>query len=615
MKRSGFAVISLGIALISLAFSSHLLAQDPDGGGGRGRPLPAYRPNVPAIHGIVAAGHPLAAMAGLQMLLKGGNAFDAAIAVGTTLNMMEPQMNSIAGNGFMTVYEKKSGKVISLAMAAGAPLALRPAEMTPETLDWGMKAGLPPGNIGGYLEQFKRFGSMSLKDVLAPAIDYAEHGYPMDRTLATAIAGAQKKLQEAPTTAKLFFPDGKTPQAGDTFKNPDLANTLKKLVEAEQTALKKGKSRQEAIQAAFDRFYKGDIADEFERFFKENGGLITKADLAAVKPEWDEPLHITYRGYDIYSNPASSRGGFELEMALNLIEPYNIAKLGNMSAEALNLEMEAIKVSKADIYHYVADTRTTKVPTTQLLSKEFATERGKLIKPGKSIDYPSWGQLPQGTVTAQATSELPKGPRFNDDYEIERDTTSFSIVDPFGNAVSCTPTIGGGFGNGVVVGRTGLLLNNGMRLGSTSPYPDNVNYVKPGQRPLLNNSPSIVMKDGKVAFVYGTPGGETIGQTEFEMLVNLIDFKLPVQQAVENPRFALDAKPNFYKPGAEISVTIENRIPAKIMDALKAMGYILKPGGDFTAAVGGMQAVAIDPVTGQMTAGADPRRTGYAVGW
>jgi gamma-glutamyltranspeptidase/glutathione hydrolase len=612
MMRSRLAVLSLAIVASSFTCAT---AQDPDGGVGRGAPLPAYRPNVPAIHGIVAAGHPLAAMAGLQMLLKGGNAFDAAIAVGTTLNMMEPQMNSIAGNGFMTVYDKKTGKVMSLAMAAAAPLALKASEMTPESLDWGMKAGLPPGNIGGYLVEFQRFGTMSLKEVLASAIDYAEHGYPMDRTLATAIGGAQKRLSEASTTAKLFFPDGKAPKAGDIFKNPDLAETLKKLVEAEQAALKKGATRQAAIQAAYDRFYKGDIADEFDRFFKANGGLITKADLAAVKPEWDEPLHITYRGYDIYSNTTSSRGGYELEMALNLVEPYDLAKMGNGSPEALHLEMEAIKISKADIYHYVADGRTTKVPTQQLLSKEFAAQRGKLIDMGKAIAYPTWGDLPQGSATAQAKLETPKGPLFNDDYEIERDTTSFSIVDPFGNAVACTPTIGGGFGNGVVVGNTGLLLNNGMRLGSTSPYPDNVNYAKPGQRPLLNNSPSIVMKNGKVVIVYGTPGGETIGQTEFEMLVNLIDFKLPVQQAVENPRFAVDAKPNFYKPGADISITIENRIPPASMQALKQMGYDLRPAGAFTAAVGGMQAVVIDPDTGTMTAGADPRRTGYAVGW
>ena len=609
------AALFIGIAVSSLLCSPSTTAQDPDGGSGRNRPLPAYRPDVPAIHGIVAAGHPLAAMAGLQMLLKGGNAFDAAIAVGTTLNMMEPQMNSIAGNGFMTVYDKKSGKVLSLSMAAAAPLALKAAEMTPESLDWGMKAGLPPGNIAGYLTAFQRFGTMSLKDVLAPAIDYAEHGYPMDRTLAVAIAGSQKRLAEAPTTSRLFMPTGKAPAAGDLFKNPNLAVTLKKLVDAEQEALKHGRSRQDAIQAAYDRFYKGDIADEFDSFFKQNGGLITKADLAAVRAEWSEPLHITYRGYDVYSNTSSSRGGYELEMALNLVEPYDLAKMGNESPEALHLEMEAIKISKADIYHYVADTRTTKVPTQELLSKQFAQMRDQLIENGKAIPYPSWGQLAPDTATAQATLELPKGPLFNDNYEIERDTTSFSIVDPVGNAVSCTPTLGGGFGNGVVVGKTGLLLNNGMRLGSTSPYPDNVNYVKAGQRPLLNNSPVIVMKNGKVAIVYGTPGGETIGQTEFEMLVNLIDFKLPVQQAVENPRFAIDASPNFYKPGADISVTIENRVPAATMQALKEMGYNLKPAGAFTAAVGGMQAVVINPDTGTMTAGADPRRTGYAVGW
>jgi gamma-glutamyltranspeptidase / glutathione hydrolase len=609
--RTRFSVV---LALFILAGGAGLrsFSQDPDGGSGRGRALPAYRPNVPAIHGIVTAGHPLAAMAGLQMLLKGGNAFDAAIAVGATLNMMEPQMNSIAGNGFMTLYPKKEGKVISLAMAGAAPLALKPSEMTAETLDWGMKAGVSPGNIGGYLVEFQKYGTMSLKEVLAPAIDYAEHGYPMDRTLATALAGSQKRLSEFPTTAKVFFPDGKAPKAGDLFKNPDLANTLKKLVEAEQQALKQGKTRQQAIQAAYDRFYKGDIADEFDRFFKENGGLITKADLAAVKPEWAEPLHITYRGYDIYSNPASSRGGFELEMALNLVEPYDLAKMGNESPEALNLEMEAIKLSKADTYHYVADTRTNKVPTADLLSKQFAAERDKLIELGRSIPYPTWGEI-AGVTTASL--DEPRGPVFPDKYEIEHDTTSFSIIDSEGNAVSCTPTIGGGFGNGVVVGTTGLLLNNGMRLGSTSPYPDNVNYVKPGQRPLLNNSPVIVMKDGKVAIVYGTPGGETIGQTEFQMLVNLIDFKLPVQQAVENPRFAIDANPNFYKPGANISITIESRVPAATLDALRRMGYDLKPGGDFTAAVGGMQAVVVDQTTGTMTAGADPRRTGYAVGW
>jgi len=546
------------------------------------------------------------------VLMKGGNAIDAAVAVGSTLNMMEPQMNGIGGNGFMTIFDKKSGKVYSLSMAGAAPLAIKGENMTPETLDWGINAGIVPGNFGGYVTALQRFGTMSLAEVLASAIDYADHGYPIDVSLATAIARSKNKLAEFPTTAKVFLPAGRAPQPGELFRNPDLASTLRKAVEAEQTALKNKKSRAEAIQAAFDRFYKGDIAREFDQFFKENRGAMTAADLAAYRPIWAEPLHTTYRGYDVYSNPATSRGGFELEMALNLVEPYDLAKLGAGSPEALHLLIEALKVSQADVYHYVADPKFANIPVTGLLSKSYAESRRKLIEPSKAMTYPEWG-MPEKTL---ALLNPPAGARaFSDDYETERDTTSFSIVDQYGNAVSCTPTLGGGFGAGVVVGNTGLLLNNGIRLGSTSPYPDNVNYVRGGQIPLLNNSPTIVLKNGKVAMVFGTPGGETIGQTEFEMLVNVLDFHMPVQQAVEAPRFALDAKPNFYKPGAAITVTIEDRIPKAALRTLEQWGHHLNVTSDFTAAVGGMQAIVIDIEKGTMTAGADPRRTGYAVGW
>lgn len=600
------------IIAFACALALSVSAQDPDGGANRGRPLVAYRPAVPGIHGLVTAGHPLAAMAGLQVLMKGGNAIDAAVAVGSTLNMMEPQMNGIGGNGFMTIFDRKTGKVYSLSMAGAAPMAIKGENMTPETLDWGVNAGIVPGNFGGYVTALKRFGTMSLADVLASAIDYADHGYPIDVSLATAIARSKNKLAQFPTTAKVFLPGGRAPQPGELFRNPDLASTLRKAVEAEQAALKNKKSRAEAIQAAFDRFYKGDIAREFDRFFKENHGAMTAADLAAYRATWAEPLHATYRGYDVYSNPATSRGGFELEMALNLVEPYDLAKLGAGSPEVLHLEIEAIKLSKTDIYHYVADPKFTKVPSGSLLSKSYADARRKLIEPGKAIAYPQWGE-PEKSM---ALLTPPAGARaFNDDYETERDTTSFSIVDQYGNAVACTPTLGGGFGAGVVVGNTGLLLNNGIRLGSTSPYPDNVNYVRGGQIPLLNNSPTIVLKGGKLAMVFGTPGGETIGQTEFEMLVNVLDFHMPVQQAVEAPRFALAAKPNFYKPGSAITVTIEDRVPKASLKTLEQWGHHLNVTSDFTAAVGGMQAIVIDLEHGTMMAGADPRRTGYAVGW
>jgi gamma-glutamyltranspeptidase/glutathione hydrolase len=568
------------------------------------------RPAVAGLNGLVTSGHPIASSAGLQILLKGGNAFDAAAAVGSMAALGEPEMNGIGGNGFMTIYHKGTGKVWSLSMAGAAPKGIVPADMTPETLNAGMKAGIVPGNIGGYLIQLQRFGTMKVADVFATAIDYAEKGYPIDPMLAASIARGRNNLAKYPTTAKIFLPNGEPLKAGDLLKNPDYAATLRKMVEAEAQALAKGASREAAIQAAYDRFYKGDIAQEIDRFFKANGGVLTAADLAAYKPEWQEPLHTTYRGHDVYSNPATSRGGFEVLMGANLIEPVDLKAAGSGSPAALHAAIEAIKISKADIYRYVADPAFVSVPQAGLISRRFADERRKLFDPAKAILYPPAG-MPEGSPTSSPRAQ---GPAFDDNYDGELHTTSFEIVDKFGNAVGCTPTLGGLFGNNVVVGNTGLLLNNGMRIGSTSPYPTDVNYVGAGKIPILNNSPVVVLKDGALAFVFGTPGGETIGQTEFQVLLNLVDFQMPVQEAIEAPRFVLDATPNFYKPGAAITVQIEGRVPAPTIAALKAMGHTVQvlPGW---GSLGHMQVIRVDPKTGAKTAGADPRRTGYAMGY
>jgi gamma-glutamyltranspeptidase/glutathione hydrolase len=298
-------------------------------------------------------------------------------------------------------------------------------------------------------------------------------------------------------------------------------------------------------------------------------------------------------------------------MQANLVERFDLAAFGPGSTQAAHAMIEAIKVAKSDIYRYVGDPKFHVIPTIGLLSKQYAAARSSLIDMSKAGRYPDPG-TPEGRPT---TSAPQAGAReFPERYDGEQHTTSFSIVDKMGNAIGVTPTLGGLFGSNVVVGSTGLLLNNGMRLGSTSPYTTDINYVGAGKVPLLNNSPVVVLKDGKLAFVFGTPGGETIGQTEFQMLVNLIDFKLPVQQAIEAPRFALDAEPNFYKPGAEIEVTIEGRTPQATLDALKAMGHKLRvlPGW---GSLGHMQTIRIDPVTGTITAGGDPRRTGYAIGY
>jgi len=608
LKQAGLALVPLTLAALWAAPTpaQQLAAEAPASAR-----INATRPAVAARHGIVAAGHPIAASAGLQILLKGGNAFDAAVAVGAMEAMAEPEMNGIGGNGFMTAFHKETGKVWSLAMTGAAPLALKPEEMTPETLDTGMKAGIVPGNLGGYLAALDRFGTMSLAEVLAPAIEYAEEGYPIDPMLAASIDRGKAKLALYPTTARIFVPGGQPLRAGDLYRNPDYAATLRKLVEAETKAKAGGASRSAAIRAAFDRFYKGDIAQEMARFLKEQGGLLTLKDFAAYAPQWTEPLHTAYREHDVYSNPPTSRGGLEVLMQANLVKGVDLKAAGPGSPEALHAIIESIKIAKADIYRYVADPKFTKIPSDTLLSKGYAQQRRALMDPAKAMAYPEAGVIEAEAPAPPVKSE---GPSFAEAYDREQHTTSFSIVDKWGNAVGCTPTLGGLFGSNVVVGSTGLLLNNGMRLGSTSPYRENVNFVGAGKIPVLNNSPVIVLKDGKLAFVFGSPGGETIGQTEFQVLVNLIDFEMPVQQAIEAPRLALEATPNFYKPGAAIKVTIEGRVPADTIAALKKMGHdvVALPGW---GSLGHMQTIRVDPKTGVLTAGGDPRRTGYAIGY
>ena len=508
--------------------------------------LRAHRPAVPGSRALVTSAHPLASMAGMEILMKGGNAFDAAVAVAATLNLVEPQSSGFAGNGFMTVFDKKTGKVLSLSMAGPAPMGIKPSEMTPELLNRGIKAGIVPGTVGGLLTALERFGTKSVGEVLAAAIGYAERGVPINENLVASIRSTRDYFRAQPTSAARLPAWRTDPEGGELFRMPDLARTFRKLVDAEAQALKAGKTRAAAIRAAYDRFYTGDIAKEIAAFARAHGGVITEADIASFRAEWQEPLHTTYRGYDVYSNPSTSRGGFEVAMQLNLIESFDVKGLGAGSAAATHLQAEAIKVAKADIYRWVADPKSFAVPQTGLLSKEYAASRRSLIDPARAGAYPAHGQ-PAG---APASSQAAQGRILDERYERSYDTTSFSIVDPEGNAVACTPTLGGNFGNMVVMGGTGLLLNNGMRLGSTSPYPDNPNYVAPGRIPILNNSPVIVLKDGRLKMIYGTPGGETIGQTQFQVLVNVIDFGMGIQEAIEAPRFRVDAEPSFYKPGA-----------------------------------------------------------------
>ncbi len=575
----------------------------------------SHRPEVPGPNGLVTAGHPLAAMSGLQILMRGGNAIDASVATLATLNVVRPQMSGAGGNGFVTYFDKASGEVLSLNATGAAPLLLDAALLSTEDLDKGINAGVVPGLFGGWIALLQRFGTMSLGEVIAPAIGYARDGHPLESSVASGIASSQELFKQFPDSAAQFLPNGRVPATGELFKMPALAMTFQKLVDAETQALEQGADRVEALQAAFERFYKGDIADEMARFYEENGGLFRHEDFSRYQASWEQPVHINYRGYDIYSSPPSSRGGLEVLMQLKLVEGFDLGALDPDDPVVTHILAEAIQLAKADIYHFVADPNLYTIPVEAMLSDEYAASRRQLINPDLAMTYPGPGK-PAGFENSSAYRQhlLPKQQiAANREQSFAGSTTSFSIRDKEGNVVASTPTHGGAFGTGVVVGNTGLTFNNGTRIGSSSPYPEDVNYARGGQIPILNNSPVIVMKDGEFVLSLGSPGGETIGQTQFQVLVNVLDFGMPVQAAIEAPRFSLFAAPNFYKEGAAITMRIEDRISIEQFEGLRARGHDVQLAPSFS--LGSIQAILRNEEFDTVTAGADPRRAAYAVGW
>jgi gamma-glutamyltranspeptidase/glutathione hydrolase len=574
-----------------------------------------HRPEVPGPNGLVTAGHPLASISGLEILMKGGNAVDASVAVLATLNVVRPQMSGAGGNGFATYYDAASKTVWSLNATGAAPLALDASALEPEQLNKGIHAGVVPGLFGGWVSMLQKYGTLSLAEVLAPAIAYAEQGHPLEASVAKAIGYGEALYRTIPTSAAMLLPQGRVPAAGENFYMKDLAATFHKVIDAETKALAMGKTREEALQAAFDRFYKGDIAKEMADFYEKNGGDFTTKDFASYQPSWVKPIHVNYRGYDVYTSTPTSRGGLEVAMQLKLIETFDLAKFERDDPVVTHLMAEAIKLAKADVYHFVADPSKYTIPLAGLLSNDYIASRAALMQTTLAMTYPTHGQPPGNEYSSAYLASL-EGPLLVDasrEPSFAGSTTSFSIMDKDGNVVAMTPTHGGAFGTGVVVGSTGLTFNNGTRIGSTSPYPDDINYARGGQIPILNNSPIIVMKDGKFIMALGTPGGETIGQTQFQVLVNVLDFGMGVQEAIEAPRFSLFAKPNFYKAGADIAMKIEDRIPIALFDGLKERGHKISLSPSFS--LGSIQAILRNQKYDTVTAGADPRRAAYAIGW
>src|SRR5580704_9973510 len=551
------------------AFAPQATPQSADSGQ-------TMRPVIRGRHAAVASMKAEATEAARRILDAGGNAFDAAVGGQAALAVTDFSLNGVGSDAVLLVYDARTKRVYSINAEPRAPKLA--------TIDWyeknnggkipesdGLLSGGLPGVVDAWYTLLDRWGTMSFEQVLQPAIDLAENGFPLSEYGASYIADS-KKILKYPTTVKVYLPNGRPPKAGEILKNPDLARTLKKLVEAEKS--NGAKSRHQGLQAARDRFYKGDIARNLAAFSEANGGLFRYEDFAAYTAKVETPISVNYRGYQVYKNPSASQGPTEL-IALNLLEGYDLKALGHNSADFLHTSVEAIKLAMADREKYLGDMDFIKIPYDGLLSKDYARERRKLIDPAKASLELRPGSPEKFTADA---SPLYRPVHETDDGDASHDgdTSYIAVVDKDRNMVSFEPSLHSSFGTGVVMGDTGIIFN--CRGDYYSLVRGEANALEPGKRPRSTLQSTLVMKDGQPFMITGSPGGDDQVMVTLQTLVNVIDFGMNVQQAIEAPRWETRSFPSSPFPHTMLPVAMagEERIPDATQKELVASGHKLR---------------------------------------
>ena len=565
----------------------------------------SWRPTLVAQHGMVAAGHPLAAEAGMRILKAGGNAMDAAIATWAVQGEVEPGMTGLGADMFVLYYNAKTREV---KFINGTGFAAQTA-----TIDfYKSKGGIPeegplsiavPGAVGGAAYAVKTYGTKTLAAVLAPAIEIADEGFPVSESLADGIRSAKAKIEKFPSTTRIYFKDGKPLVMGDTIRNPDLARTLRAI----------------ATQGS-DVFYKGEVARNTAAFLKANGGIISEADLASYQPYEDAPIHVTYRGADVYECPPNSQGFVMLE-ALNMLEGYNLKEMGRNSAPYLHAVTESLKLSFADRNAYVGDPKfVPNIPMQALLSKEYAAVRRSQIDPNRAIvgepapgDPRAMKATTAGQAQVYATPQMrPTEVKPFDPNEILNLTTYLAVVDKDHNMVSITSSLLSGFGSGMVVDKGGFVMNDRMRYFYLDPK--DVNSLQPGKRTRQTINPAMALKDGKPWIAFGTPGSDTQPQTQLQFFLNVAEFGMNVQEALEQPTVISNSFRDSYQPhDVKGKLLTPALLPRSVQEALAAKGHVLDIRN--VKGVGSVKAILIDPRTGVLMGGVSPTGDSYVMAW
>jgi gamma-glutamyltranspeptidase/glutathione hydrolase len=604
-----------------------------------------FRPVVRGKRGVVAGGHPLSVEAGLRIMQNGGNAVDAGIATILAASVIEFSHFSFGGEVPILI-KLKGGQVVVIegmgqapqkatreffvnrqkseagegaATAPDSSRAQRGAANPPDTAaaksgpipSTGPLSATVPAVLGACITALDQYGTKSLTEVMQPAIELAD-GFPIDELRVEYIKTRSPIFSQWPDAKALFLPGGEVPKVGDLFVQANLARTLREIVRAERLAGKGAKiNRHAGLMAARDYFYRGPIARRVGDYMQSHGGLIAAEDFARFEAKVGEPVHADYRGYQIYK-PGFWTQGPALVETLNMLEGFDLKEMGHNSGKYIHTLTEALKLAMADRDRYYGDPNFVKIPTAELLSKSYAALRRPLIDPFRA----SLAQQPGDPMNMKAilASAVQTTGRVSTVPAIERanDTTCVNVVDKDGNLFSATPS--GAWLPAVVAGDTGLLM--GQRLQSALTDPNSPNVVAPGKRPRITLSPTLVLKGNEPFMVLSTPGGDNQDQALLQVLLNVIEFGMNPQEAVESPRFdtqhfVSSFDDHEFLPG---SLNIESRVGLGTIKELSQRGHKVKIQSEW-GTLSSPTVIMYDTKTGVASAGADPRRGRYAVAW
>ncbi|MXY30620.1 MAG: gamma-glutamyltransferase [Gammaproteobacteria bacterium] len=581
----------------------------PPAGAQEASDRPVWRPVILGTEAMVAAEHPLEALAAEEVLRAGGNAFDAASAVFYMTTVVEQHQAGIGGDAFMVAYLAAEDRVVFINGTGYAP-ALATREFYEE--HGGIPSAGPlstdvPGAVGAFELAHARYGSLPREQVLAPAILAARRGHPLDFWVAGHHERSVEKISPYPASRELLMPGGRLLGVGDIYVQEDLARSL-----------------EEIAREGADAFYRGRLARMSADYYEEQDGLLRYEDLAGYEAEEADPIRVSYEGLDVYQSAPNSQGIVML-MALNILEGFDLEAMGHNSAEYVHVVTEAMKLGFADRNRYVADPRFSDVPTEELLSKEYAAERRGLIRMDRAMSVAPAGDPRRMAAVAEGqAAEYESGAQDVSRPEVlyreDGETSSFSIADRFGNLVSVTHSVNSSFGSGMVVPGGGYFLNNRM------PYyglePDDVNVLEPGKRTRHTINPALALKDGQPYLAWNTPGGDNQPQAMLQAFLAVVHFGMNVQQAVEAPTVTSTAfRASMYPGRMRGMLTMPEVLYQGAGEALAALGHrvevspLQQPYRQAASGAGAVKMVMIDPETGVMYGGVSPAKSDYVIGW